>query len=311
MKGMDPEQERAASFIKQLWANGALDGFTALQKEEQILRFLRDNALQLVPLLASPRFFPAWSWERILDLLRETLRAETDRILMPQLDSLVQGLDLAFLSFLQPQHAPAQEIREQMLLFLKRLLQNPTARAGFSGPCTAVLLSLSDPYLDETFASRQYVHFELTKVQRLTMGKGEIKQYLKAALLLRAGIQVLSAGAAGEGLEAGSGVVQFLFAEKVLRLLREQLKAIPAALLKTAAHSSLSYQEVKTQEATARLAAIFAVRGRTYQQLRGVDRGARGPERSWFNIARRNYKYYGFDSKMLDELYKIAANHGW
>jgi hypothetical protein len=42
-----------------------------------------------------------------------------------------------------------------------------------------------------------------------------------------------------------------------------------------------------------------------------VDRGANGPDSSWFSVARRNYKYYGFDIKMLDELYRIAADNGW
>ena len=42
-----------------------------------------------------------------------------------------------------------------------------------------------------------------------------------------------------------------------------------------------------------------------------VDRGAESPDKSWFSIARRNYKFYGFDIKMLDELYKTAAENGW
>jgi hypothetical protein len=42
-----------------------------------------------------------------------------------------------------------------------------------------------------------------------------------------------------------------------------------------------------------------------------VDRGADTPDKSWFSIARRNFKFYGYDVKMIDEFYKIAAENGW
>ena len=42
-----------------------------------------------------------------------------------------------------------------------------------------------------------------------------------------------------------------------------------------------------------------------------VDRGADTPDKSWFNIARKNSRFFGFDDKMLEELYKIAAENGW
>jgi hypothetical protein len=53
------------------------------------------------------------------------------------------------------------------------------------------------------------------------------------------------------------------------------------------------------------------MRCKHYKPYTKVDRGAETPDKSWFNIARRNYKYYGFDIKMLDEFYKIAAENNW
>ena len=42
-----------------------------------------------------------------------------------------------------------------------------------------------------------------------------------------------------------------------------------------------------------------------------IDRGAAASDQSWFNVARRNYKYYGYDFDLLTELYNISAENGW
>ena len=64
-------------------------------------------------------------------------------------------------------------------------------------------------------------------------------------------------------------------------------------------------------ETTSRIASIFSMRCKNYKPYNKVDRGAESPDKSWFNIARRNFKFYGFDIKMLDEFYKIAAENNW
>jgi hypothetical protein len=106
-------------------------------------------------------------------------------------------------------------------------------------------------------------------------------------------------------------VVSPQFAATVLASLRPQLPAVPPSLLRSAVSSNCSFLDDGRIEATSRLAAIFASRAGNYNPQVQVDRGAHGPDSSWFNIARRNFKYYGFDIKMLDELYRIAADNGW
>ena len=50
---------------------------------------------------------------------------------------------------------------------------------------------------------------------------------------------------------------------------------------------------------------------RNYKPEAQKDRGADTAIKSWINVARKNYKFYGYDIKMLDELYNIAADNGW
>ncbi|MFW5718164.1 MAG: hypothetical protein ACOC0E_12050, partial [Spirochaetota bacterium] len=76
-------------------------------------------------------------------------------------------------------------------------------------------------------------------------------------------------------------------------------------------NANVSYVENRFIEATARLAAVFSARARSYQPNVDVDRGADSPDKSWLSVARRNYRFYGFDLKLLDELYSIATENGW
>ncbi len=303
---------KAAGFISRLLSNKALDTLTPLQKEEQISQFLSTNAQQLYPTLSSAQFFPDKNWNQISAILIQALMAETDKSFLLQLEDFIrERLDFTFVSFIQPHQIVAEKCKEEMLEFLKRILRKPEARRAFSGPFTAVLFNLTDKYVDGSFNLKQYVHFELTKVQRLRMSQEEVKHMIKATLLLKAGVHLLTVGVTDRTQELQSEVVHPQFVEKVFNILKGQLKILPQPLLKSALNGNLSFEENKKIEATARIASLFAARAKNFKQLARVDRGANSPDRSWFNIARKNYKFYGFDIKMLDEFYRIAAENGW
>lgn len=309
---VNTDLRKAAGFISRLLSNKALDTLTPLQKEEQIAQFLSTNAQQLYPTLSSAQFFPGKNWNQISAILIQALIEETDKSFILQLEDFIRNrLDFTFVSFIQPHRIPAEKCKEEMLEFLKRILKKPEARRAFSGPFTAILFNLTDKYVDGSFNLKQYVHFELTKVQRLRMSQEEVKHMVKATLLLKAGVHLLTVGATDRTQELQSGVVHPHFVEKVFNILKGQLKILPQPLLKSALNSNLSFEENKKIEATARIASLFAARAKNFKQLARIDRGANSPDRSWFNIARKNYKFYGFDIKMLDEFYRIAAENGW
>jgi len=309
---MDPTLSRAAAFINHLLANPALNNLDALQKEEQILQFLNTNAQSLVPTLSSPQFFPGRSWSEILQLLNTALMQETDKALGPQIEDLIQRkISFSFVAEIQPHHVPEEKCREELLEFLQRLLQKPEARKALSGPMTAILGGFVGRYLNKSLDVRQYVHFELTKVQRLRLELKNIEHLIHVTLLLRPSVQLFTVGRGSTGEEIETALVQAQFAQTVFDSMKGQLKNLPSVLIRGGLFSNVSFQEDKQIDATARIAAIFSSRAKNYKPIARVDRGANTPDRSWFSITRRNYKYYGFDIKMLDEFYKIASESGW
>ena len=309
---MDPTLARAEAFINHLLANPALNNLNALQKEEQILQFLKTNAQSLVPTLSSPQFFPGKGWNEILQVLNTALMQETDKALGPQIEDLIRRkISFSFVAGIQPHRIPEEKCLDELSELIQRLLQKPEARKALSGPLTTILGGLVGRYLEKCFDARQYVHFELTKVQRLRLEIENIEHLVHVTLLLRPSVQLFTVGRGSTGEDIESALVQAQFAQTVLDSMKGQLKILPPALIRGGLFSNVSFQEDPQIDATARIAAIFSSRAKNYKPIARVDRGANTPDRSWFSVARRNYKYYGFDIKMLDEFYKIASENGW
>lgn len=308
---MNSESERAQAFVGRLLQNPALNGFTSLQKEEQIIQFLHVNAAQLAPTLSSAQFFPGKSWNQIFSLLIVNLYQVINRDLFGEIERVVRDrIDFTFVHLLRQQQVDTGMIAEQTIEHVKRVLSKPEARRAFTGAFTALQFGLSTRYLDEVFTRKTYVHFELTKVQRLRLGKEEVRNYVDCNLLLKPSVNMISSSTQDQR-ERATGMVQNQFAEKVLGNLKKDLKLLPEAVLKSAVHASVSFNDNRFIEATARIAAVLSARSRHYQPNLTIDRGADSPDKSWLSTARRNYKFYGFDIKMLDEMYKIAAENGW
>ncbi len=309
---MSAEMDRAELFVTRLLANPALGDFSELQREEQIIQFLHVNAAQLAPTLSSPAYFPGMSWSRIFETLLQALYRTIDAALNPAVRAMLGSrITFTFVPFLRQQVAPFPKIYAAAYNFLVDLLRKPDARRGFTGAWAALSFNAIDGYLEEIFRRKSYIHFELTKVQRLRMGKDEIKDMVAATLLLKPAVYSLVSSGSQSQNERVAGTIQNQVAEKVVTALTQQLPLLPEQLIKSAVNASLSFTDYRFVEATSRLAAVFSARCRNYQPNQRVDRGADTPDKSWINTARRNYKFYGFDIKMLDELYMIAAENGW
>jgi hypothetical protein len=299
---MEPERARAAAVAAHLLANPVLAGLTPLEKEEQALLLLRGRAADLAALLAGPTYLPGLPRDRARGLVLEELRRETDRELGPLLEGLVRrdgGFD--FSPALQITPVSAERCREEMSAFLGRLLETERTRAALSAPLAAAHRDLPGRYLSRCFEDRRYVHFELTKVERLRLGPGESASLVRVALLLRAGVFLHA--------QPGLAGADPRFASEALARLRGELKSLPVAVLRSAVMSHLPFQGNPLLEASARLTAVFAAaaRARRTEALRG----ALPSETSWWSVTRRNAVFHGFDGSMLEEMRGIASRNGW
>lgn len=308
---MADQSVKAQAFLQRLLTNPVLDGLSSLQKEEQILQFIQINGEKLYPTLSSQAFFPGKPWEEIRHILSVNLVDLINPLLYPELKHTFRTLiQMTFLDFITQVKGATDKVKEQLYEFVLALMNVPLARREYSGVLTALNHSAVDRYLDQVYSRREYVYFELTKVQRLKMSKEEVKQLVRVIMLLK---PVVAQYGIHDAVQSGGSVllVQPQFVEKALDGLQNRLPLMPVTVLKAALNSSTSFWENRYLEATGRIAAIFCTVLKNYRPDMKKDRGAESAEKSWINTARRNARYHGYDIKMLDEFYKIAAENRW
>jgi hypothetical protein len=303
--------QKARQFVRHLLANPSLKAYAPLQKEEQIISFLRINAGRLYPTLSSPDFFPGQSWNQIYKLLMQALYASTSESVVSGLKEFFsQTINFHFLSFFSRPTGRSDDRETRLFSFMMKLIAHPLARKALTGPYSAIQLHLAHRYLDLIYDGRGYIRFELEKVQRLAMSQEEVKNLIRTSLLLRPAVFLFQV-ARLPGQHEIAGLIPFQFAQKVIQALEKELPFLPSELLESAVYSNVSFGERNDIPATARLSALFSMLACDFHPGLKIDRGAVGQERSWFGIARRNHRLFGYDVKMTDELYRLAAENGW
>lgn len=309
---MDTEQEKAKQFINKLLANPTLADLSDLQREEQIIQFLQINGNKLYPTLSSSVFFPGKNLMEISNILMKALFDITDSRLLPQLRTIIyEKINYSFFAFLGVRSINEDGIRFQLFKFLEKNIKKPIIRRNLTGPHRAITTALHVKYLVPSFERRKYNLFELTKVQRLRMAQLGIQNFIGLSMLLRPAIHLMEAAGKMGDNKSRSGMIQTHYVQKMIEQLKKELTLIPEAVICSGINSNLSFLDNRNIEATARMAALFSSMGTTYRPAMKVDRGAVSADSSWFNIARKNYRFNGFDKDMLSELYNISVENGW
>ncbi len=309
---MNVELQKATAFIDRLLSNPTLQQNTPLQKEEQILQFLGVNSRQLYPTLSSQAFFPDLTWDKIYQILTTALYSRINQTLLPQVEGLVmERLDLSFIGLLRQQNISGDSLKNDLNVYIQEMLKNASVRREFSGVYNSLIYKIPDRYIDECFNWKSYIHFELAKVQKLKMGTDEIKNYIKLSLLLKPAVFQFVVPPRAGGQDMTHNFKQPHFMERVFQTIQKKVAGVPEQILHSAVNSNLSFVDNSKLEATARISSIFNTMCRNIRPEMKQDKGADSAQKSWLSVARRNFRYYGFDIKIIDEFYKIAAENGW
>ena len=303
---MSTENEKAETFVRHLWQNPSLIGLSPLQKEEQLQQFLDLNAQALAPTMSSPEYFPNLPWPRVRSLLGSALSELANSSLTPLCRAVLdKNINFTFTVHMARRSASLNEITRQFGDFLQTLSEKNESRRELTGPLMAAASGMVDRYLKEILERRKYISFELRKVQRLKISPDQIGDLVKATMLIRPSVHYFSPPAKNL-LHISPNIAQ-----KLVSRTSQILTLIPEAVSQGGVNSTLAFQENRFMESTARLAAVFSFRCRNLRPGMKADRGAESSDKSWFNIARKNYKYYGFDPDILVELHAIAADNRW
>jgi hypothetical protein len=298
---------RIKGFVSRLFSNPALARMVSLQKEEQVLQVIRASGRQILSALASMGAAGSQDSRAIMGGLLQEVREQADTDLEGELSLLGSRLTFASLAAFSSGREAPQAARGELDGLLRRIARSPEARRGLCGPLAAVLGGLPARYAEEIASRKKYIHSEVSRVERLALPVESLQDLLSLFLLLRPTIQLFTAT---EAEQQSASIPEQIVAKAAAQAAR-LVPSVPAEAVRRALRSHVAFRGDPSLEASARLTAVLALRGRTYVPGANVDRGADSPDKSWFNVSRKNARYHGLDPRMLDELYTIAAENGW
>jgi len=313
MRAVDPVADPVSRFAMRLMDAPALRALPALQKEEQALNVLRANGPQLVPVFASLGMEVSRGWKEPAALVSRAIRAAADRMTEQEVSELLSSrLELSFFPALAGGRPAPARAKEELRGLIARAARHPVARSALSGSVAVARSDIIDKYIPQAFERKKYVYVEISRVQRLSLNPAQLADLVRFVVLVRpAAYLFLTPGETGDR-ESGYAPLQEQYVSKILPGIASGVPSVPQAMLALGVRCTLSWQEGSAGvEATSRLGAIMALRGRALAPAVVVDRGADTPDKSWFNVQRRNARWHGLDGKMLDELYTIASENGW
>jgi hypothetical protein len=301
--------EKAQSFIIRLMSNPALQTLAPLKKEQQIRHFLKTNEEQLLPTLSSPAFFPGKNRFEINKILEEALRNLTDQTILPPLKQFITASlhSSTLTSITGDEKDNTNAMREALWSLFSKILTSPDCREGLIPALTLFDSPLPARYVPLFIQRKKYISFEVRMVQRFKEIPEHIIDYLKLTTLFKPVVHNFIKNR--DDLINGS--IPLPYANQIVRQLAAQYPVLPEALLKCIVQTNVSFGDDRDLPAISRLTAIFTQRAISWNPIQKIDRGAVSSDRSWFSVARKNYRYYGYDLDMIMELYNIASEQGW
>jgi hypothetical protein len=313
MKAVDPVSDPVSRFAIRLMEAPALRTLPALQKEEQALNVLRSNGPQLIPVFTSLGMGVSRGWREPAALVSRAIRAAADRMMEAEISELLSSrLELSFFPVLSGGRPAPERAREELRGLISRAARHPVARSALSGSLAAARSDIIEKYIPQAIERKKYTYVEISRVQRLSLPPAQLGDLVRFIVLARPAAYLFIATGEIQDREAGYAPLQEQYLSKILPGIGSSAPSFPPAVLALGLRSTLAYQPGATNvEATSRLGAIMAHRGRALGPAVVVDRGADSPDKSWLNVQRRNARWRGLDGKMLDELYTIASENGW
>ncbi len=316
---MDQNNEKMLQFIAHLFNNDNIKNEPILIGEQLIVNFISKNFNILKQTLTSDQFFPNLSIEETLQLLLTTLR---DKILdetKPILFKYVETIDFNVLNSLENSESIAKDfLKEKFIQFLDVILTHKEVRYNFNGVLNIFKYNIIDKYIHRIFERREFLFNELTKVEKNNLKADDYINYLKILLLIKNSAYIktpFTAGPETKNLNSSDIVKAPKLLDKFFTLIEENIKkSIPGLnekVIKMALKSNCKQENTELEQASARFLFTMNYRFQEYKHFEKIDRGAETPDKSWFNIVKKNAEFQGFDKKMIDELYKISADNEW
>ncbi|MCG8571793.1 MAG: hypothetical protein MJB14_16780 [Spirochaetes bacterium] len=315
------DKQKMTAFIKRLMLNPCFINETPLHIEENIILFFMQNYNALQTTFSSGEFFPNLKWEIIYNLFFTCLAEEINRQLDKTIEKIVfKYINFQFMNNILNRQIETIKFREDMLNYLKIILERFDIRRTIDPVFKIITHSIIDKYAQQIYEKKSYTAREIERVEGLKLSPEHIADFIKVDMLFgvlgfirndvdAANLQHKMASL-GE-MKFSNLQAQISHYKKILDIYDQVVPLFPRNFMDKSLKMHFNFQDDPFLPATSRLAKIFYAFGKHYKANIKIDKGAETFGKSFFQIQRRNYKFYGFDNNVLDELYRISAENYW
>lgn len=313
------DSARALSFISYLLNSPQMKGESILSAENMILSFISQNKEQLKHTFGGPQYFPHLSGDEAIKLVIMVLFNNVKDSALGPILSFIDSTDFSFMNKL-PDAAefPPAFHRDSIRNFVQSVFKQKEYRNNSASTYNIFQFSVLEQYIAEIFSRRDFIYNDLVRVQKTYLEADEYVAYLKLLLLIRGTVhlKISMTGNENEKTHTLTDIMKMpnklpTYISMLHADLRSVMPNISEKSISLAVKSNLADSQTSLDEGSARFLYILSSRYHNYKHMTKVDRGAESPDKSWFAIAKKNAKLFGFEKNMLEELYRIAGDNNW
>ncbi len=313
----DTDYEKMRGIIDRILEHPDFHDVEKTISESKILRFYINNEKQFIATFKKPENFPHMIYLETKALFFTVLTDLVIDWLKPRVDKIINMIDF---SFTQPLLGEKHSVLPMKLKnFFLESIKEKEVRSDYLGTRNVILMNYLNRYLKEFKHRRGYGTKEIFKIKGLT-DIAHYENFYKCCAILRNLAKMrlpLKHGNAEKHISYKDTEDFQSFRDDYFHALEKEISEkfgeFPVVMINVSLSSVIKQQLLKDRfEAGGQLLEILVERSKSFVQLGKQDaRGAEPPDKSWFNTARRNIKYYEFNSTFLDGLYFIAGDNRW
>lgn len=303
---MAQTNQKVEQFLEHLLSLPAIKKDSPIGAEQQIIIFIKTNLPKLEVSFTKPEFFPDLPAKETIAYILSTLQKRVvDQSINFFKKIITSEIDFSILRKVRKRPVDEDKIKEKIINLVSEMLFDPVCRLQMKSVYYIFEQKYINKVIDLLFERKAFTYNELVRVQKCYIESTEYISYLKILLLLSQ-FPNLPTENKKILINASTNEEKLQICNNSSKILVRKIPEIDIMECKLAIDSNLPENMIEIWEASSRLLYILLHRFNEYEPGLKAEKGAETPDKSWYGVARKIAKDFGYSKGIVDELYLIA-----
>ncbi len=297
---------RIEQFLNHLFELPVIKNDCPIGAEFQIIQFIKTNLPKLEVSFSKPEFFPDIppkdAIANIIIVLQKRVIDKSFEFFKKIID---KEIDFSVLIKVRKRPVDEDKLKSKLAELIKDMLSDQICRFQLKPVYYILEKKYINKVIDLLFERKAFTYNELVRVQKYYIESEDYINYLKILLLIsqfpnypKENKKIL--------LNASTNEEKVQICLNSAKTLVKRMPELDMLDIKLAVDSNLPENLLEIWEASSRFLYILLHRFSEYEPLVKVEKGAENPDKSWYGVARKIAKDFGYSKGIIDELFLIA-----